>query len=287
MNNKKIYINGVFVNETDAAISPFDRGLLYGDGLFETMKAVNGDIEYYKDHLARLKKGCLTLKILYTEFSKLEPAIKKLLRANELNDKQAYIKILITRGVDASRGGHSIKKETKPTVIITTKELAATERKSIDAITVISPYYNNMEVKSLNYLPSVLAKEAALKKNAHEAIFVDEKGFILEGTSSNVFIVKNDILYTPPLNGRILDGVMRKQVLKFSRDKKLKVIKRNITTDEIYSSDLAFITNSIVGINIIEKIDGRFLKESDKSSKTIKVLKSFPGVKRYRYKPVT
>lgn len=287
MDNKKVYINGVFVNEKDAAISPFDRGLLYGDGLFETMKAVNGDIEYYKDHLTRLKKGCLTLKILYTEFSKIEPAIKKLLRANELNDKQAYIKILITRGVDASLGGHSIKKETKPTVIITTKELAATERKSIEAITVISPYYNNMEVKSLNYLPSVLAKEAALKKNAVEAIFVDEKGFILEGTSSNVFIIKNDILYTPPLNGRILDGVMRKQVLKFSRDKKLKVIKRNITTDEIYSSDLAFITNSIIGINIIEKIDGRFLKESDKSSKTIKVLKSFPGVKRYRYKPVT
>lgn len=276
MNEKKIYLNGKIINEEDAIISPFDRGLNYGDGLFETMKASGGDIEYYKEHLARLKKGCSTLKIKYTEFSKIEPAIKKLLRANDLNESLAYIKVLITRGV--TTGGHSIGSDTTPTIIISTKKLELPEAKNIKAITVISPYYNNMEVKSLNFLPSVLAKEAANKKNVAEAIFVDEKGNILEGTSSNVFIIKNDIVITPALNGRILDGVMRKQILKFARNKKIKIIKKHISQEDMFNSDFAFISNSIIGINVITELDGKKLEESEKSAKAIKVVRHFMDI---------
>jgi len=283
MKSEKVYINGRIVPSKLACVSVFDRGLNYGDGLFETMKAKEGRVFLLKEHLQRLKRGAEILNIPSPPFGEMEKAIKKLLKINNLSGKEANIKIILTRGEDM--GGHLPQKKPKPTLIITVKPLE-TERikrmreRGVKAVLLKDfTYFPPEGIKSLNYLMNVLGKMEASKKGAYEGIFV-KGGKILEGTSTNIFIVKGGVLKTPPLKS-ILPGITRKIVIELVKTINIPAKETPVSSSELKRSDEAFITNSIIGIVPLTRVDS-FRIGSGKRGKITKLLQE-----SLREKPIT
>jgi D-amino acid aminotransferase len=238
-------------------VSVFDRGLTYGDGMYETMKALDGKPLFLKEHLKRLLHGA---RELHMDSRLLKPfvdevkagAIESLLRKNRLDKGEAYIKLMVTRGAD--RASHLPTKSVLPTTVIVTKtidtaSLSALREKGVTAATVadISPALPG--VKSLNYLASVLARIQADKAGAFEALFTKD-GFITEGSSSNVFAVKNGHIITPPLaagpSGGVLPGVIRGEVKRHARKSGIPFSEAPLSISNLQAADEAFLTNSIM-----------------------------------------
>lgn len=252
-----VYLNGKSIPSEKACVSVFDRGLTYGDGLYETMKALDGKPLFLKEHLTRLLHGA---KELHLDIRLLKPfidevkagAIEKLLKKNRLQEGEAYIKLMVTRGAD--RASHLPTKGIQPTAVIITKKidtasLSALRKKGVTAVTVadISPALPG--VKSLNYLASVLARMQADKAGAFEALFTKD-GFITEGSSSNVFVFKDSQLITPPLaagpSGGVLAGVIRGEVKRLAARNKIPFSESTLSIKALEAADEAFLTNSIM-----------------------------------------
>src|SRR3989344_2658300 len=208
-----IFINGKFYDEKDANISIFDHGFLYGDGIFETLRAYNGKVFKIGEHLERLFHSAKLIKLqIPLTKRQLKAAIISTIKKNKL--KEAYIRLTISRG--KGELGYSIG--TNPNVVIIAKPFIKypknVHEKGVSVIT-----YNAErvlpEVKSTSCLPLVLAKSEAAKKGCFDAILVDRSGFVTEGTVSNVFLVKNNVIYTPKEN--ILQGITRGIVIKIAK----------------------------------------------------------------------
>lgn len=266
---RHVYINGKILPEQKAGVSVFDRGLNYGDGLFETMKAVDGTVEFLREHLARLKKGARflafpsgTLKALEQEIK--DGAIDELLKANGLAKKTAYLRITVTRGVD--REGAHLPKKTVPTVImvarpIDTEKVERFRAEGVSA-TVIKGYGPAIPgIKSLNYLPNVLGKAEAAHRGAVEGIFVAHDGSIREGTSSNVFVVSGGSVLTPPVSTDpaegVLPGVMRQVVIRLLGRRGVAVKEASVFLKDLRSCTEAFLTNSVWGAVPLMALDGK------------------------------
>ena len=308
MKSEKVYINGRIVPSKLACVSVFDRGLNYADGVFETMKAKEGRVFLLKEHLKRLKRGAEILNIPSPPFGEMEKAIKKLLKINNLSGKEANIKIIITRGEDM--GGHLPQKKPKPTVIITarrldTENIRRLQEKGVRAI-LLKGRFNSPSIfnppsvppllkggkggfhegwlmgriKSLNYLPNVLGKMEASKKGAYEGIFVQD-GKLLEGTSTNIFIVEKGVLKTPPVSSGILPGITRKTVIELAKKGNIPVKEAPVGAGELKKADEAFITNSIIEIVPLIRVDS-FRIGSGKRGKITKLLQE-----SLREKPIT
>lgn len=266
---KYAYLNGKLVPEDKATISIFDRGLNYGDGLFETMKAENGKALFANEHLVRLKRGLKATRFPARSLSPLfkdikDGALEKLLKKNGIDKGPSYLKIIVTRGIGWT--GHALPAELSPTSIIVSrplddKVLDALRTKGVGAV-LISGYLPGLPgIKSLNYLPNVLGKAEALQKGAYEGIFVHGREGVTEGTSSNVFIIKKGVLKTPPLypsiSTGILPGVIRDAVIKAAKKSGIKVREERVSLKALQGCDEAFLTNSISGVVPLVKIDGK------------------------------
>jgi branched-chain amino acid aminotransferase len=266
---RRVYINGRVLPENKAAVSVFDRGLNYGDGLFETMKAVDGRVEFLRDHLSRLKKGARFLAFPAGSLKALDldikdGALEKLLKANGLAAKTASIRITVTRGTERD-GGH-LPKKTVPTLIIVARPIdtVALERLRTDGVSaaVIRGYGPAIPgVKSLNYLPSVLGKAEAARRGAVEGIFVAKDSSVREGTSSNVFVVSGGVVLTPPVSKDpaegVLPGVMRQAVIRLLEKKGVTVREATVFLKDLRSCAEAFLTNSVWGAAPLTVIDGK------------------------------
>ncbi len=264
----KAYVNGAIIDEDRACVSILDRGLNYGDGVFETIKAVDGVPIFLARHMERLKNGARsigmsarTLRPLVSDIK--AGAIEQLLKSNRLNRGSAYIRVTVTRGIDA--GGHLPPAYTQPTTIIRTKALdekaiQGMQRKGISAVLLRSHIPAIPSVKTLNYLPNVLGKGEASKRGADEGIFTDSRNRVSEGTSSNLFIVARGVIKTPPIQGAglngVLPGVTREYVLELAASKGLKARETTITANGLAGCDEAFLTNSISGLMPLIKVDG-------------------------------
>ncbi|VAV85662.1 Branched-chain amino acid aminotransferase [hydrothermal vent metagenome] len=254
----KVYINGKIVARDKARVSVFDSGLCYGYGLFETMKIEDGRVLFFNEHIARLKRGAKDLGIKTPTKKELALAIDELLTANKDFKGTIRLKIMITAGELA----FGSKPTSRPTVIITTEAidietLKKRLKKGITAVTLRAPEFALREaasahIKNLNYLPSILGRAYAAKQRASEGIFIDRKGHVLEGTASNVFIVKNRRIITPPLSG-ILPGVTRGAVTCLTKD----IREATITERALFASDEAFVTGSTSGVVPLIKVDSR------------------------------
>lgn len=266
---RRVYINGRVLPEQKALVSVFDRGLNYGDGLFETMKAVDGKVEFLREHLARLKKGARFLAFPAGFLKALELDIKDgalddLLKANGLAKKTAYLRITVTRGAD--RDGAHLPKKTVPTVIMVAREIdtEAVERLRAEGVSavVIRGYRPAFPgIKSLNYLPSVLGKAEAVRRGAAEGIFVAKDGSVREGTSSNVFVVSGARVLTPPVSTDpaegVLPGVMREAVMRLLDKRGVAVKEAPVFLKDLRSCQEAFLTNSVWGAVPLKAIDGK------------------------------
>lgn len=258
-----IYLDGAYLPKEEAKVSVFDHGLLYGDGVFEGIRAYNGRVFRLDEHLDRLYDSAKTID-LAVPIAKAEmaDAIREVLRRNGLRD--AYIRPIVTRGVGDL--GLDPRKCERPTVIIIAVEWGAMYgdlyEKGLTAVTV-SIRRNPAEalppnVKSLNYLNNILAKLEANCKGGDEAIFFDTNGYLSEGSGDNIFVVKNGEIITPPtLNN--LRGVTRLVALECAADLGITVVERNMGYFDLYSADEVFVTGTAAEVGPIVTIDGRMI----------------------------
>jgi branched-chain amino acid aminotransferase len=259
MKKGKIYLNGKIASLEEANVSILDRGLQYGDGVFESLRTYNQKPFLLEKHLKRLLNGAKYLRIRSLPSSaQLKLAVFKTLAANKF--KESYIKIIITRGEAKGHGLDPKKVSGKPTVIILVEEqkpyLKAIFSKGWKAIisSIIRPDVPTSRIKSLCYLDNVLAKTEAQKSGAEEAFMLDERRNIVEGTVSNFFIVKYSTIYTPPKEAPILPGLTRNLVIKLAKQSAFRVVEKAINPKELYAADECFITFSGPGIVPISKI---------------------------------
>ncbi len=274
-----IYLDGAFLPKEEAKVSVFDHGLLYGDGVFEGIRAYNGRVFRLDEHLDRLYDSAKTID-LAVPIAKTEmaDAIREVLRRNGLRD--AYIRPIVTRGVGDL--GLDPRKCERPTVIIIAVEWGAMYgdlyEKGLTAVTVsirrTPAEAMPPNVKSLNYLNNILAKIEANCKGGDEAIFFDTNGYLSEGSGDNIFVVKNGEIVTPPtLNN--LRGVTRLVALECAADLGITVVERNMGYFDLYSADEVFVTGTAAEVGPIVTIDGRTIGSGRPGPITIQLMSAF------------
>ncbi len=257
---QKIWINGKLVSPDKAKISVFDRGFMYGDGLFETMRSYAGRVFKFDRHLDRLFRSLDVIKMDH-DYSKkyLYDAVYKTLKANRLSS--AYIKLAITRG--EGRFGISHKDKFRPNVVITAKDFEGYPDWMFDAglNACITGLQNEGSVisgiKTLNYLPYILARFDAKDMGFDEAILTNTKGYVTEAATSNIFIVKNGILITPSLKSGILQGITRGVVIEIAKGLKISVKEKLVSRRELLGADEIFLTNSLAEVLPVTKVDSK------------------------------
>ena len=280
-----VYINGELVPKSQAKISVFDHGFLYGDGVFESILVTDGVAFKLKEHIDRLydsaKAICLDIPMSKEEMIK---TVVDVVRANGFKD--AYIRLIVTRGVGDL--GLDPRKCQKPTIVIIVDKIKLyeeeTSSKGLTAI--ISSVRRDRvdatthEVKSMNYLNNILAKLEANAVGADEAIMLDDRGFVSEGTADNIFIVKNGMIYTPPRTCGILPGITRARVMKLAEELGYKVIEKEITPAELLTADEVFLTGTAAGIVPVTKIAGRVIGDGKPGPITRKLMERFKQLLR-------
>lgn len=258
----KVYIDGKFCDEADAKISVFDHGLLYGDGIFEGIRAYNGRVFKLKEHIDRLfysaKAILLELPMSHAELMK---ATVETCRRNEIRD--GYIRLVVTRGIGTL--GLNPNRCKNPSVIIIAGKIQLYPpelyQKGMEIITV--PTVRNLHsalnpaIKSLNYLNNILAKIEANNSGCEEAVMLNAEGFVSECTGDNLFIIKEGRLFTPPLSAGALYGITRRVVMEIACEAGLKVSEPNLTRYDLFNADECFLTGTGAELVPVVKIDGR------------------------------
>ena len=260
----KIFIDGKYYDERNAKISVFDHGLLYGDGIFEGIRAYHGRVFKLKEHIDRLfySAKAILLEIPMSS-AQITRATVEVCRENKIRD--GYIRLVVTRGVGTL--GLNPKGCKRPSVIIIADKIqlypAGVYQRGLDIITV--PTTRNLHsalnpaIKSLNYLNNILAKIEANNGGCEEAVMLNAEGFVAECTGDNLFIVKNGALLTPPLSAGALYGITRRTVMELAEESGLKVSEPNLTRYDLFSADECFLTGTGAEIVPVVKIDGRVI----------------------------
>lgn len=258
----KIYLDGKFVDESEARISVFDHGLLYGDGVFEGIRLYDGNLFRLEEHLERLENSAkailLTLPLARPELSE---ATAETCRQNGLRD--AYIRLVVTRG--AGDLGLAPWLCLKPTVFIIASKIALYPQehyeKGLAIVTVpsrrINPAALPPTIKSLNYLNNILAKIEARQFGALEAIMLNDQGFVAECTADNIFLVHKGGLLTPATSSGALGGITRSSIFDIAAELGLPIRDTNITRHDVWCADECFLTGTGAEVIPVVKLDGR------------------------------
>ena len=277
----KVYINGKFYEKKDAKVSVFDHGLLYGDGVFEGIRSYNRLVFKLKEHIDRLFESAHTIMLdIPLSKEQLIKAVTGTLKENNL--KEAYIRLVVTRG-EGDLGLDPRKCYGHASVIIITDKIALYPEKfyknGLEIVTVPTirnlPEALNPQIKSLNYLNNILAKIEAINAGCDEAIMLDSLGYVAECTGDNIFIVKNNHLYTPPQCMGTLRGITRDSVLEIARKNKISVHEHVLTRHELFISDECFLTGTAAEIVPVVKVDGRIIGTGKPGKLTLKLMKEF------------
>ena len=260
----KIYLDGKYCDEKNAKVSVFDHGLLYGDGIFEGIRAYNGRVFKLKEHIDRLfdsAKGIL-LEIPLSRAA-LMRAVVETCRRNNLRD--CYIRLVVTRGVGTL--GLNPNRCRHPSVIIIADKIQlyppALYARGMAIVTVATTRNLhsalNPAIKSLNYLNNILAKIEANNAGVEEAIMLNAAGYVAECTGDNIFTVKNGVIYTPPLSSGALYGITRGTVMTLASESGIPVSEPTLTRYDLYIADECFLTGTGAEIIPVTKIDGRVI----------------------------
>ena len=255
------WLNGELLPAIEARISREDRGLLYGDGVFETMRAYGGILFRLHQHLERLCEGARVLRFPFElDFDGIAGACSRVLRANELQD--AYVRVTVTRGA----GGlpSELAASMRPTVLVSAQEFHGypadlTERGM--SVRVSATRRNTSSplarIKSLDYLDNLLARAEAAEAGADEALLLDASGSVVEGSASNVFAVLDGTTTTPPISAGVLPGITRACVLELCQQLDLPVAESLLDLNTLRSADEAFLTNSLMEVMPLVAVNGQ------------------------------
>lgn len=275
-----IYLNGRLVPKEQAVVSVFDHGLLYGDGVFEGIRAYNGRVFRLKEHLERLYRSARAIVLeIGLPIAEMEKAVLDTLRANNLRD--AYIRLVVTRGVGDL--GLDPKKCPKATVFIIADRIAlyppecysdglevntvSTRRNSSQAL--------NPNIKSLNYLNNILAKIEAGLSGAREAIMLSLEGYVAECTGDNIFFIKGNRLVTPPTVAGALEGITRAVVWDLASVAGLAPEEMLFTPFDLFTADEVFLTGTAAEVIPVVRIDARTIGAGRPGPKTQKLIQAF------------
>jgi branched-chain amino acid aminotransferase len=258
----KIWINGKLVPERDAKISVFDHGLLYGDGVFEGIRAYNGRVFLLDEHLERLwdSAKAIALNIPVTRKA-MERAVLETCRANRLRD--GYIRLVVTRGVGTLGLNPYLCKKAQIVIIADTIQLYPEElyRNGMAVVTVGThrnlPEAVNPRIKSLNYLNNILAKIEAINSGVMECILLNAQGYVAEASGDNIFAVKGRTLTTPPTWCGALRGITRDAVMRIAADLGYEVREDVMTRYDLYVADEVFLTGTAAEIIGVTNVDRR------------------------------
>ncbi len=256
--SKFAYVNGKYLNIKNSKISVNDRSIHFSDAVYEVIAVYQGKLVFWKDHVSRLKKSLNMLEI--KNFNNINTLIYKCNEVIDLNNLQfGLIYIQISRGI-ASRN-HNWNKDIKPSLIISAlhKDVFKVS-KPISLISNKDIRWKFSNIKSTSLLGNVLLKQKALKSNSFECVMYDERKMITEATTSNIWIIKNKNLYTPPLSKNILPGVTRKIVFEIANNLKIKASEKDISIQSLNKADGVFLTNSSSLLLLANKIDNLKLK---------------------------
>lgn len=257
-----VYLNGRIIPHATAEVSILDRSVMFGDGLYETMLARQGKVFRLAEHLERMRAGMLILRMgLEPEDLNLETAVQSAIDASGFDESR--VRLMVTRGMFV--GSYSADKAEQPTVVVTVQDITgALTLGSVDAI--ISSYRRDetsplTRAKTLNVLPSIMARSEAHDADAGDAIMLNMSGCVAEATSSNIFLVATGRLITPDINSGILAGVTRRAILEIAHSMNLPIEERTVRAEELETADEIFLTSSIAGlravVNLNKKIVGK------------------------------
>jgi branched-chain amino acid aminotransferase len=287
----KVYIDGKYYDENQAKISVFDHGLLYGDGIFEGIRAYNGRVFKLREHIDRLfysaKAILLELPMGHAEFM---AAVVETCRRNKVRD--GYIRLVVTRGVGTL--GLNPNRCKRPSVIIIAGKIqlypAELYHKGMEIITV--PTVRNLHsalnpaIKSLNYLNNIMAKIEANNAGCEEAILLNAEGFVAECTGDNIFIVKEGQLFTPPLSAGALYGITRRVVMELAAESGVKVSEPNLTRYDLFNADECFLTGTGAEVVPVVKIDGRVIGAGKPGLLTTRLVAQYHSLTKLSGEPI-
>ncbi|MFC0187979.1 branched-chain-amino-acid transaminase [Fictibacillus aquaticus] len=292
MSEQWVYVNGEFVEKENAKVSVYDHGFLYGDGVFEGIRVYDGNVYRLDEHLQRLYESAqsIMLNIPHTK-EELTDIIVETLKRNSLRD--AYIRLVISRGKgDLGLDPFKCKKQG---VIIIAEKLAIFPKElyetGLEIITVASrrnrPDVLSPKVKSLNYLNNILVRIEASLAGVSEALMLNDQGYVAEGSADNVFIVKNNVIKTPPGYLGALEGITRNAIIEIAAEQGYDVREEPFTRHDVYVADEVFLTGTAAEVIAVVKVDGRTIGDGSPGPHTAKILQYFrksvvkEGVKVY------
>ncbi len=287
----KIYIDGKYYDQKKAKISVFDHGLLYGDGIFEGIRAYHGRVFKLKEHIDRLfysaKAILLTIPMSHAEVMR---AVVETCRRNRIRD--GYVRLVVTRGVGTL--GLNPNKCRRPSVIVIADKIQLYPpeqyERGLEIITV--PTVRNLHsalnpaIKSLNYLNNILAKIEANNGGCEEAIMLNAEGFVAECTGDNIFIVKGAQLLTPPLTAGALYGITRGVVMELAAGLGMSVAEPNLTRYDLFNADECFLTGTGAELIPVVKIDGRTIGSGKPGPATKNLVKKYHALTQVSGEPI-
>jgi len=274
-----IYLNGELITRSQAKLSPFDHGFLYGCGIFETMRSYDGSIFRLDRHLARLQHGVEALNIAHklTAFD-LEKACHDVLKANSLIN--ARLRLTVTAGEgdmipnpDTCRG---------ITIFIAAQKLVPPPPESYQQgyAAILSSYRRNSQsplsrLKSTSYLENFLARQEARSAGVNEVVLLNEKGFVTEGSSTNIFLADGDMLITPSTESGALPGITRQAVLELAQTMGIMPIVRQVELSELLRANEAFLTSSTIEIMPLTRLDAKPIGSGKPGPMTQRLISSY------------
>ncbi len=275
-----VYIDGKYYPKEEAKISVFDHGLLYGDGLFEGIRAYNGRVFALDEHVDRLYDGAkaILLEIPVTK-AEMKGIILETCRRNSLRD--AYIRVVVTRGF-GDLGLDPRKCEKASIICIADKIKLYPEEMYRDGLTVITVATRrnivegvNPRIKSLNYLNNILGKIEANLAGVGEAIMLNNDGFVAECTGDNIFVIKDGVVLTPPSYLGALHGITRATTMKLIAEQGHTVREQPFTRFEVYTADEVFLTGTAAEVIPVVKVDGRVIADGRPGQITKEVIELY------------
>ncbi len=259
-----VYVGGKLRPKSEAVVSVYDHGLLYGDGVFEGIRVYNGKVFRLKEHVRRLYESARAIWLeIPMSPQEMSDAIESTVRANDKKD--GYIRAVVTRG--AGSLGLDPRKTSDPQVIIIVDDITMYPQELYDnglEIVTASTIRNhpnalNPRIKSLNYLNNIMAKVEGIRAGCLEALMLNHKGEVAECTGDNVFVVKRGVLRTPPCDAGILEGVTRNAVMELARAADVSVEEATLTRHDVYTADECFLTGTAAEVIAVVKCDGRVI----------------------------
>lgn len=276
----QVYIDGKFYPKEEAKISVFDHGFLYGDGVFEGIRAYNGRVWKLTEHLDRLYDSMRGIWLeCPLKWEEMEQVVLESCRINNLKD--AYIRLVVSRGYGDL--GLDPRKCPKPTVVCIADKISlypeevytvgmkvisvSTRRNPVDTL---SP-----QIKTLNYMTGIMAKISAITLGYPEVIMLNAQGYVCEGTGDNIFIIKNGKIITPPSYLGILPGITRNSVMEMARDLGYPVEEGIFTLYDVYTADECFLTGTAAEVIPVIQADSRPVGKGQPGEITTQLIKRF------------